>query len=203
MSKIDLDKYYTSSELAKYCVNKTFEILGNDWNRIIEPSCGEGVFLQYLPETTISYDIEPILDKTIKADYRLVKLPYEDKSLVIGNPPFGRANKTSVQFIKASLQHSPYISFIQPISQLDNNRTMKDTELIHSEDLDIQEFSGHKLKTCLNIYHYLPNGHKLQNYDIEGVEVRHIFRTGSKKHSDAILNDNYDFRIAAWAILDY
>ena len=28
MAKIDLDKYYTPKDLAKYCIDKTFEIIG-------------------------------------------------------------------------------------------------------------------------------------------------------------------------------
>ena len=40
MAKIALDKYYTEDNLAKYCVEKTFEILGSDWDRIIEAAAG-------------------------------------------------------------------------------------------------------------------------------------------------------------------
>lgn len=40
MGKIANDKYYTEDSIAKYCVEKTFEILGTDWVRIIEPSAG-------------------------------------------------------------------------------------------------------------------------------------------------------------------
>jgi predicted RNA methylase len=72
--------------------------------------------LKHLPAGTLAYDIAPEADGIEIADYREVKLPYMERSLVIGNPPFGRANKLSVQFIKASLQHSDYIAFIQPIS---------------------------------------------------------------------------------------
>lgn len=36
MGKIANDKYYTENSIAKYCVEKTFEILGADWDRIIE-----------------------------------------------------------------------------------------------------------------------------------------------------------------------
>ena len=46
MAKIPLDKYYTSDELAKYCVEKTKEIIGEDnITEYLEPSAGAGVFL--------------------------------------------------------------------------------------------------------------------------------------------------------------
>ena len=198
MGKIPYDKYYTEDELAKYCVEKTFEILGDDWERIIEPSAGAGAYLKYLPKDTLAYDILPEADGIVTADYREVKLPYIERSLVIGNPPFGRANKLSVQFVKASMRHSDYASLIQPISQLNQNRTMKDTELLYSEDLGKLPYSGRTVHCCLNIYHKCKDGHK-QNFDIPGIiECRHIFRSGKYKHSDDILNDDWAYRVAAW-----
>lgn len=201
MPKIEKDKYYTEDSLAQYCVNKTFEILGSNWDRIIEPSAGAGAYLKYLPENTLAYDIAPEASNIIESDYREVKLPYIERSLVIGNPPFGRANKLSVQFIKSSLLHSDYISFIQPISQLNQNRTMKDTELLYSEDLGNCKYSGRNVHCCLNIYHKCKDGHK-QNFDIPGIlECRHIFRSGKYQHSDEILNYPWDFRVSAWGTI--
>lgn len=201
MAKIALDKYYTEDAVAEYCVNKTFEVLGTDWDRIIEPAVGSGSFLKFLPKNTIHYDIEPVLPDTIKADYRTLQLPYKEKSLVIGNPPFMRANKGSVQFVKASMTHSPYVAFIQPVSQFQQNRTMKDTELLYSENLGTLMFSGRKVKVCFNIYHKCKDGHK-QKWDIPGlIECRHIFRSGKYQHSDDILNDNWRFRVAAWGTI--
>lgn len=201
MGKIAHDKYYTEDQLAKYCVDKTYEILGSDWDRIIEPSAGAGAYLKYLPANTLAYDILPEADGIIVADYREVKLPYMERSLVIGNPPFGRANKLSVQFVKASLLHSDYISLIQPISQLNQNRTMSNTELLYSEDLGVLPYSGRQVHCCLNIYHKCIGGHKM-NFDIPGIgECRHIFRSGKYQHSDEILNYPWDFRVAAWGTI--
>lgn len=201
MAKIANDKYYTEDALAKYCVEKTFEILGDEWERIIEPAAGAGAYLHYLPIDTLAYDILPEADNIIIADYREVKLPKIERSLVIGNPPFGRANKLSVQFVKQSLTHSSYISFIQPISQLNQNRTMKDTELLYSEDLGKMNYAGKLVHCCLNIYHYCKDGHK-QDFSIPGIlECRHIFRSGKYKHDDSLLNFSWDFRVAAWGTI--
>lgn len=200
MSKIPLDKYYTEDSLARHCVEATFDLLGDEWTRIIEPSVGEGAFLPYLPDDVLYYDIAPSesLPNTICADFREVNLPYIPDSLVIGNPPFGRANKLSVQFVKKAMSLGDYCSFIQPISQLDQNRTMKDTELLYSEDLGEMRYSGRKVHCCLNIYHKKKDGHK-QNYDVPGIrECRHIFRSGKYQHSDELLCAQWDFRVAAW-----
>lgn len=203
MAKLAYDKYYTERDVAEHCVQKTYETIGDEWERVIEPSVGAGAFLEFLPKDTIYYDLVPD-DKcpgTIQADWREVELPYIQNSLVIGNPPFGRANKLSVQFIKKALQLGDYCAFIQPISQLNQNRTMKDTELLYSEDLGPIAYSGRTVHCCFNVYHKCLNGHK-QNFDIPGInECRHIFRSGKYKHDDSILNDAWDYRVAAWGTI--
>jgi hypothetical protein len=66
MSKIKLDKYYTSESLAKYCVNKTKETIGvkniREW---LEPSAGGGAFLPFLDN---NYKLPKL---QIKVDYFL------------------------------------------------------------------------------------------------------------------------------------
>ena len=65
MPKIEKDKYYTEEAIAQHCVETTFNIIGDDWDRIIEPSAGAGVFLHYLPTGTIAYDIAPEAENII------------------------------------------------------------------------------------------------------------------------------------------
>ena len=199
--KIENDKYFTPPELAKQLVQITFDTIGTDWDRIIEPSCGDGVFLKLLPQTTLAYDIEPVECEgynIIQADYRNISLPYMEKSLVIGNPPFGRSNALSRQFVLKSLQHSPYIAFIQPISQLNNNIQMSNTELLLSMDLGKLEYSNKKVHTCFNIYHYKKDGHKQANYEIPDLTWARIYRIGKGKSSEEFINSGWDYRIAAW-----
>lgn len=70
MAKIELDKYYTSDELAKYCIERTKKIIGQDnITEYLEPSAGNGAFLSHLPKDTLSYDIEPEDNRIIKQDF--------------------------------------------------------------------------------------------------------------------------------------
>jgi len=198
LSKIKYDKYYTEDNIAEYCVKKTFEVLGNKWLRIIEPAAGGGAYLKYLPETTLAYDIKPEAPGIVEQDYLKLVLPYMERSLVITNPPFGRANKLSIQFIKKSLEHSDYISLIQPISQLNNDNSVSGVDLVYSEDLGTLPYSGRPVHCCLNIYVANPD-HKRELATFPGlIECRHIFRTGKYKHSEKILNTKWDFRVGAW-----
>lgn len=153
MAKIQNDKYYTSPELAKYCVEKTKEIIGeNNITEYIEPSAGSGVFLDYLDKPYLAYDIEPEDDRIIKSDWFKVKLDYKSGRCIIGNPPFGRANSLLKKFYKKSTGVADYISFIMPISQLENNHELYQFDLVYSEDLEMHKYSGIDKHCCLNIY---------------------------------------------------
>ena len=123
MAKIKNDKYYTSLELAKYCVEKTKEIIGEDnIAEYVEPSAGSGAFLNYLDKPYLAYDIEPEDDRIVKVNWLEVDLHYKKGRCVIGNPPFDRANSLLKRFYKKSTEVADYISFIMPISQYQNNQ---------------------------------------------------------------------------------
>ena len=110
MAKILLDKYYTPNDLAKYCIEKTKEIIGEEnITEYIEPSAGEGIFLKYLDKPFIAYDIEPECDKIIKQDYLNLNLEYKKGRCIIGNPPYGRCLNLAQKFYKKSIYLGDYI----------------------------------------------------------------------------------------------
>ena len=196
MSKINLDKYYTSSDLAKYCVLKTQMIIGIDnITEYLEPSAGNGVFLDYLPSDTLVYDIEPEGEHIIKQDYLTLDLDYKKGRCVIGNPPYGSRNTMSVKFFKKSIQIADYIAFILPISQLDNNQQMYEFDLVYSENLGERFYSDRKILCCFNIYKRPINCevNKKLNYKLQYVEVIEYRRNGTYKKPI-----KYDFGMCAW-----
>jgi predicted RNA methylase len=152
-NKLHMDKYYTPPYLAEYIVNKTKEIIGEEniteW---LEPSAGAGVFLNCLPEGTLAYDIEPEDDRIVKQDFLELNLKYKKGRCIIGNPPFGSGNTLAVQFFKKSIQLSNYISFILPISQINNTQQMYEFDLIYSENLNKQKYTDREIHCCFNIY---------------------------------------------------
>lgn len=197
MSKIELDKYYTSNVLTEYCVNKTKEIIGDsNITEYLESSAGNGVFLDYLPTNTLAYDIEPedTYNRVVKQDYLKLELPYLKGRCIIGNPPYG-TNTLSVKFFKKSIQLGDYISFILPISQLNSNYQMYEFDLIYSEDLGLHEYSGIKLNCCLNIYKRPIDGlNKKPNYKLKDVELKE-YRRNEKDIPDDF---NYDIGICSF-----
>lgn len=153
MSKIADDKYYTSPELARYCVNKVKEIIGADnITEYIEPSAGKGVFLDYLDKPYIAFDVATEDDRIVKADWLEEELEYKEGRCIIGNPPFGEKNLSAMKFYRKSIEIADYIAFILPISQWNNNQQMFQFDLMHSENLGVRNYSGRNIHCCFNIF---------------------------------------------------
>lgn len=192
MAKIPLDKYYTPKELAEYCVNKTKEIIGDE-NIIeyLEPSAGCGVFLDYLDKPYLAYDIAPEDERIVQADYLTLDLEYKKGRCIIGNPPYGKSLNLAIQFYKKSIQLSDYISFILPISQINNSIKMYEFDLIHSEDLKKNKYSDVSLHCCLNIYRRRKDGlfNNKPNYKLKDIIIEEYHR-GRK---EIMKYENYDF----------
>lgn len=199
-TKLRLDKYYTSPQLAKYVVDKTKEIIGeNNITEYIEPSAGAGVFLQYLDKPYQAYDIEPDGNKIVQQDYLSLGLLYQQGRCIIGNPPFGENNNLTVRFFKKAIHEGDYISFILPISQLNNDIKLYEFDLIYSEDLGIREYSDRDVHCCLNIYKRPKGGNfnKRPNHKLKDVIIHEVTRTNNPKRNK-VYNGNYDIRIVAW-----
>lgn len=190
MSKIEHDKYYTPLDLSKYCIDKTFEIIGEEnITEIIEPSAGNGSFSNQLD--CIAYDLYPEKEGIIHQDYLELNLGYKKGRLIIGNPPYGLGNTLSVRFFKKSIQLGDYIAFIQPMSQLNNNTQMYEFDLIYSEDLGFHLYTDRELNCCLNIYKRPSSGllnkrinFKLKDVDIVEVRKRNGALSKNINHSD-------------------
>ena len=209
-NKLHLDQYFTSSEVAKHCIEKTFEVIGKEnITQIIEPSAGNGVFVEEMLKINpyyniLSYDIEPKKEGIEKLDFLNIELDYKDDRLVIGNPPYGSRLNLAKSFCNKSFEIAKYVSFILPISQLNNNQSIYKYDLIYSEDLGEQLYSGRLIHCCLNIYKK-PEGkryNKKINYKntdiIEIREIRETVKNDSFKENKKLGDFKYDIAICAW-----
>lgn len=157
MSKISNDKYYTNKDLAKYCIDKTFDIIGKDnIIDIIEPSAGNGSFSNQM--NCVAYDIAPENKNIIKQDFLKLNLEYKKHRLLIGNPPFGERGNLIRKFYNKSIELGDYIAFILPIKFHNNNEVLYKFDLIYSEDLGMHKYSDVNLHCCFNIYRRPSNG---------------------------------------------
>ena len=90
---------------------------------IIEPSAGNGSFIESIKKITNNYkfyDLEPENKEIIKQDFlnfNFSDVKQEYKNIhIIGNPPFGRQASLAIKFIKKCCLFSKSISFILPKS---------------------------------------------------------------------------------------
>lgn len=193
MAKIENDKYYTPEKLSKYCIDKTYEIIGDlNISDIIEPSAGDGSFSKQMFFCT-AYDIEPEHKGIIKQDFLKLDIPYKKGRLIIGNPPYGPKMHLVVKFFKKSVELGDYISFILPISQLNNNASLFEFDLIYSEDLGLQYYTDRKIHCCFNIYKRNENGlHKKPKFEMNDIT---IVRDAKKDYNNI---QDYDIRMCYW-----
>lgn len=198
MAKIFNDKYYTPIELSNRCWEIVDEIIGiTNITDIIEPSCGNGSFFHSpLAKPNIGIDILPEFygENIIKDDYLDINIEYKKGRLVIGNPPYGDKMLLAKKFYRKSIEIGDYIAFILPISQLNNNQSLFEFDLIHSIDLGERDYSGVKLHCCFNIYKRPINGilNKRPSNKLKWVK---IVRQDSNNY-DKITD--YDIRFCYW-----
>ena len=181
--------------MAKYCIDKTYEIIGQDnISEIIEPSAGNGSFSNQL--NCIAYDIEPENNEIIKQDYLTLGLEYKKGRLIISNPPFGRNLTLATKFFKKAIKECDYIAFILPIGQLNNSTSLYEFDLIHSEDLGLKHYTDRDLHCCFNIYKRPTDGlNKKKNNKLKDIDIKE-YRKSRNQH---IPKDfNYDIRFCFW-----
>jgi len=115
-----IDKFYTKKEIAQYIIDLFKQhIAPNNDDLIIEPSAGNGAFIDAIKSLTCNYefyDLEPEHEEIIKQDYLLYNANNTKKIHILGNPPFGRQSSLAIKFIKKSCQFCSSISFILPKS---------------------------------------------------------------------------------------
>lgn len=112
-----LDKFYTIPLYAKRCIDKVFEIYNiNSWDLIIEPSAGNGSFLNQIQSNNkIGLDISPENESVIKQDFFEYNPPTNKPNiLVIGNPPFGKVSSLAIKFFNYAAKWANVIAFIIP-----------------------------------------------------------------------------------------
>lgn len=198
-NKLSLDQYYTSEEDMNYCVNKTLDVLQDNGcaiSEFLEPSAGTGVFSNYLATSgldVVALDIDPKAEDIIQTDYLTYDIEYKENRLIIGNPPYGSRLSLAKKFYDKSVGIGDYISFILPISQLNNKQMLYKFDLIYSEDLGELIFSGNrKVHCCLNIYVRPRNGlNKKSRSKLKDIE---IVRQDSKRYADF----DFDIRMCYW-----
>ena len=152
------DQFFTPKDIAKKCWDIFLEKVKVNLENytFIEPSAGDGVFLDYLPSNSIALDIEPRAPNIIKQDYLLWEPNDKTKKyIVFGNPPFGLRGHLALNFINHSFNFADYVCFILPqlFDSDGKGSPMKRIigySLIHSEKISTVFFNPKKEKIKVN-----------------------------------------------------
>ena len=118
---MNLDKFYTKTDVALNCINLIPAL--ETYDSIIEPSAGAGSFSSLIE--CVAYDIAPEGEGIIEQDFLQLAQPFGEKTLVVGNPPFGKRSLLAKAFIKHSIElGAETIAFILPdtFSKLTNQK---------------------------------------------------------------------------------
>lgn len=117
------DKFYTKITVSEKCCQVIQDIkLIENGDLIIEPSAGDGSFINQIKTLTNNYkfyDIEPENNEIVKQDFLELDIPKKNNKNrihIIGNPPFGRQSSLGKKFIKKCSLFADSISFILPKS---------------------------------------------------------------------------------------
>ena len=128
VGKDGLDKFYTSPATAAICINIVADMYKWDWDLVVEPSAGDGSFYSLFPPPTagcqlVGIDLAPEHPDISAMDFFDYSPPYvvgsntipkNDKTLVIGNPPFGRVSSLAIRFFNHAAEWATVIAFIVP-----------------------------------------------------------------------------------------
>jgi len=177
------DQFFTPIETAKYCyevfLNKLKELpLEKEQDFIyIEPSAGDGSFLQVLPkDRTMSFDIEPKHKDIKKKDFLTWEpewTPESKKYVVFGNPPFGLRGNLALRFINHSAKFADFVCFILPqLFESDGKgvprKRVEGLSLIHSEKLKTKFYEPGKKEVEINtIFQIWAREYYNEDYDVK------------------------------------
>ena len=152
------DQFFTPIDIAKKCwetFNNVVELNIEDYI-FIEPSAGNGSFLNILPEGSIGLDIEPRSNEIINQDYLNWKPSnLTKKYIVFGNPPFGLRGHLALNFINHSYNFADYVCFILPQLFVSDGKgsprkRVKGYNLIYSEGLSAIFYSPENQEVKVN-----------------------------------------------------
>lgn len=195
----ELDKYYTSITNIEFIINK-YKIFIENFDIIIEPSAGDGRFIEILEKEfpnkkIIGFDIFPENEKIIKTDFLTLDInKYFDtnnkKVLIIGNPPYGKNAKLAFDFIYKAFEITNEVIFILSKTFLTDKyqKKLEKKEIYIKNYLELPEdifyINGKKRKIntyCIHLSKYKTFQKKKQKQELRKTNLKY---TKDKNQAD-------------------
>jgi hypothetical protein len=158
------EQFFTQAQTANRLIGfLKSQVWFKNVTRIIEPSAGDGVWLEKI-QVDLAFDIEPKHPDVQKADYLQVEVPYQEGTLILGNPPFGRMGTLAVDFFNRAAEQGDWIAFILPASfgkRTLQRRLNKHFHLLHQEEMLDEKFryerEGKVVKCVFQVWERRPH----------------------------------------------
>ena len=155
------DQYYTRPETVAACLAFLDTVLPDlSPDLYLEPSAGDGAFLQQMPHPRLGIDIAPAHPEVVRADF-FTWVPDEGigSITVIGNPPFGRNGAKATASFNHAAPFADLIAMIMPASMSKGamqNRLDPWFELVAEMPLPAEPFRAgdkmHKVNAVFQIW---------------------------------------------------
>ena len=161
---VGLEQFYTTRHITDLVMAKIKHL---PWFRsateFIEPSAGSGNFVDELqkasPHTPVrAFDLQPKHRSVKKADYLKLDLGYKRGRVVIGNPPWGKRQQLSKQFLNKAANEADYIVFLvgasmrKPTVYSDVNSKLHLVMEHYLGEIKFEGPDGCKVKTVLQVW---------------------------------------------------
>ena len=204
-SQSENDKFFT----PKYEVDLILNNINlKDFDLIVEPSAGAGAFSNAILKKGINclaYDIKPDAPGIIQTDFLNTIFNWVNKkTLVIGNPPYGRRGKLAIAFIKKCyFEGADCIAFILPRSFKRDSLKNRIPLCYHLEeewDLDNFELPNGQLCKINSVFQKWVKRSTNRKIILKpknhvDFEMKHIHFTLDKPETIKYVLENYEFGI--------
>jgi len=202
-----LDKFYTKPHIAIECINKVFNLYKNrKWDIIIEPSAGNGNFLNQISyPNKIGIDIQPENENIIQQDF-LTYIPdskYKD-ILCIGNPPFGKISSLAIKFFNHCAKFANVIAFIIPRTFRKNsihNKLDLNFHLLYDKEIPVKPCCfepAMNVKCCFQIWERKDEKRNIIQQDLTHSHFNFIPYGCKDENNQPTPPTNADFAIRAY-----
>lgn len=217
-----LNPFYTKQSVANLCWNYLTETL-TSVNRtvqqmyFVEPSAGTGAFFKKLPvHRRFGIDVAPMCDQILKQDFfKLTHLPYpSDKTIIVGNPPFGKRGKMAIAFFNHAAKFADIIAFILPVNfrkYIVHKQLEKSMQFIRRLPLPRDAFhlnsgKSYSVNTEFQIWTRLPcsldDMREHKSLPIKHQDF-HIWQYNNTKGALKVFDNTFDFAVPCQGWQDY